>query len=194
VEALVSRRFLDDVRADLTGLLVDNVSGNIEASDLLPLLIDLSDSTIEDESAITGPSVGILVNTAVAWAPIGLVYTGETGGDVDFLKLDQAAGTVQGSSTPGYTYSVTGFVSYTDGQANRQVDLAVLRDGAPVGFIARTAGRGNGRPLTASFAHLNLSSDADAVYQIGIQTPEGVNSIELLDIALGLTIRPTNNP
>lgn len=188
----MARRFLDDVKSDLSALLV--TGGNTPAPALADLLIDTIDSTVDDESAIfsSGASLGVAISTA--WTPITAAYDGQVGGDADFLKTDFAAGTITTTTTAGFTYKTDGFVSFTDLGANVVIEFAILRGGVPVGVIATLTGGGNNRPRIANFSSFDLSNSPDDVYSIGIRTPDGAQSIDILDIALAVTISPTRNP
>ena len=189
----MTRKFLDDLKATATATL--ETDGETTALELLAIQMDGWDSTINDECAIASntPFPGFV--TSPAWQPLGAgIYDQSIGGDIDFLKLNVAAGEIGTSSIPGFSYAVRGSISFTDMQNNRHINFVILADGVPVGFVARDTGRGNGKPVSASFEHLSLSTPANTIYQIGVQTDDGANTVDILDVGLAVTIKPTNNP
>ena len=189
----MSRRFLDDVRADLTALLV--TGGATTAPELNALLIDTIDSSIQDESVIASNAPSLAVATAIAFAPLTTgIYDVEVGGDASFLIPDIVNGNITTSSTAGFTYELEGKVSFNDLGANIAIDFCILKNGVQEGFIAELTGGGGTRSRTASFSHITLSAGASDVFQIGVQTPVAVNTIDINSIALSCTIQPTNNP
>ena len=87
------RKFLDTVRSDLTALLV--TAGLTPAQSLNALLIDLIDSSIDDEALISSNVASLAVPTATTWAALTAnIYDVEQGGDGSFLTTDFAAGTI----------------------------------------------------------------------------------------------------
>ena len=189
------RIFLDDLRNSINALIVPNDAGEITADVLRPLLIDAIDSTIQDEGAIASntPSPGIV--TGAAWFPLSTgIYDLTVGGDDDFITLDPVNGSIKATPINGFSYSIRGNVSFTDMQNNRQINFVILADGSPVGFVSRDTGRGNGKPVSVTFTHLSLSTPSDTVYQIGVQTDDGANTVDILDIGLSVIVQPTNNP
>jgi hypothetical protein len=188
----MSRRFLDNVRNDLTALLV--TGGETPAPALAALLIDTLDSTIQDEAVLSTTTPTPAVPTATTWQNIDpTIYDNTTGGDAVFLKTDIANGRIVTATQAGFSYSVRGLVSFTDLQTNRQIEFSILANGVQVGFIASQIGAGNGRPKSLSFEHVILSAASDTVYTIGLQTADGVNSVEVLSAGLAVVIQPTNN-
>ena len=191
----MSRIFLDDLRNSINTEIIFNDAGEITADVLRPLLIDTIDSTIQDECVLASnvPSLGIV--TGAAWVALTTgIYDITVGGDAEFLLPDEAAGHISTSAVAGFTYVVRGSISFTDMQNNRHINFAILADGVPVGFIAHDTGRGNGKPESASFEHVSLSAPANTVYQIGVQTDDGANTVDVLTIGLSVVIQPTNNP
>lgn len=190
----MTRRFLDNVRADIATLLADNTTGDITAPIMQGVLLDMIDSTIQDESAIASNTPSLAVATAIAWQPLTTgIYDVSTGGDATFLILDVINGTVTTSATAGFSYSFEGKVSFTDINSNTPIEFSILKNGVQVGFIAALTGGGGTRPRSTAFSHINLSAGANDVYTIGIQTPNGVSSIDIVSVGLSATILPTNN-
>lgn len=188
----MTRRFLDDIRANITALLV--TAGETTAPDLAALMIDQVDSVVDDEAAIASTTPSLAVPTAIAWQPLTTgIYDISVGGDGDFLKVDATAGNITGSSVAGFTYELDGKISFQDLGSNVAINFSILVDGVQAGFIAALTGGGGTRPRTAAFTHIVLSAPADALFQIGIQTPDGVQAIDIGSVGLQATIKPTNN-
>lgn len=189
----MARGFLDPIRTRIAALYV--TGGGIEAPTEGSLMLDLLDSSIQDEAAIASNISSIAVPTAVAWTPLTTgIYDTSVGGDADFLKVDVVAGTITTSATAGFTYILEGVISFSDVSSNTAIEFSILADGVQVGFIAAMTGGGGARPRTASFSHVILSASTNAVYTIGVQTPAAINSIDIISIGLSATIQPTNNP
>jgi hypothetical protein len=194
----MTRRFLDDVRADLTALLV--TAGATTALELQPLLIDTIDSSVDDECVVgsTIPAVGIPI--LVTWTPIvldgvgGAVYDTAVGGDATFLKVSIPLGKVTLSTVPGFTYEVEGYINFSDLGSNVAIDFSILVDGVPVGFLASLTGGGSARARSATMKALILSTGADAVIELGVRTPDGAQAIDTSSLGILVTIKPTNNP
>ena len=189
----MTRRFLDDIRNDVTTILVTN--GETTAAEMRGMMLDMLDSTIQDEAVIASNVPSLAVPTAITFIPLTTgIYDAEVGGDADFITVDIINGTIKSSTTAGFTYELEGKVSFQDLGVNTPINFAILRNGIQQGFIAEMTGGGNNRPRTASFSHVVLSAESDAIFTIGVQTPNGVQNIDINSIAMSCTIQPTNNP
>ena len=187
------RKFLDTVRADLTALLV--TAGATPAPSLNALLIDVIDSSIDDEALISSNVASAAIPTATTWTPLTTgIYDVAQGGDGSFLTTDAVAGTITSSPTAGFTYNANGLVSFTDIATNTVIEFSILRNGVPFGYIASITGGGGARPRSVGFEHTVISAGASDVFTIGVQTPAGATTVDISSIGLGLTIKPTNNP
>ncbi|AUR97446.1 hypothetical protein NVP1239O_10 [Vibrio phage 1.239.O._10N.261.52.F6] len=188
----MTRRFLDDIRAEINTYLV--AGGDTTASELNPTLIDMLDSTIEDESAIFSLVQTDNVPTTTEWTKINTtVYGGSQGGDGVFLKPDFANGQIVTNTVAGFSYNVGAAISF-EGQANTRFDFRLLKDGIPVGIIDIQTGEGNNDPITANPRAYIPSADSDAVFSVGVRSPDGANNIDIISAVLYATILPTNNP
>jgi hypothetical protein len=191
----MARRFLDSIRADIASQLADNVTGNITAPVMQNLLLDMIDSTIQDEAAIASNAISLAVPTAIDWTSLAVgVYDITVGGDATFLKLDAVNGTVTTSATAGFTYEFEGKISFSDIGSNTPIDFSILADGVQVGFIAAMTGGGGTRARTSAFSHISLSATPNAVYTIGVRTPNSINALDILSVGITAIITPTNNP
>lgn len=188
----MTRRFLDDIRGDLTAQLV--TGGDTTAPALNALLLDMIDSVIQDESIIASNTTSLAVPTAIAWQPLTTgIYDIEVGGDGNFLKPDVINGFIETISVLGFTYEVEAKINFADLGSNTEIDFSILNNGVPVGFVASLTGGGGSRPRSASFSHIDLSTVANSQFTIGVQTIGGVNTIDIISVGLTLTIQPTNN-
>ena len=187
----MSRLFLDDVRSDIVTQL--QPAANTTGPELSALLINLIDSSIQDECGITGDVLTPFATT-VAWQSIAVGFTTDIGGDGDFLKPNFATGEIITSVTAGFTYEIELFASFEDLANGQRVDFSVLENGVPVGFLSANQGEGNDDPVTATAKQIEISASSNAVYTIGIRTPQGANNLDILSLALVVTIQPTNNP
>lgn len=203
----MTRRFLDDIRADkltvaaaFTDLLV--TAGDTTAPALngilqtnLALDQDMLDSVTQDESAIASNAPSLGVATTAAFTPLTTgIYDIAVGGDDDFLTVDAAAGTITTSPIAGFTYTCEGRVTFQDIGSSVPIEFSILADGVQAGFIGGLTGGGNTRPRTVAFSHIKLATPANTVYTIGVRTPNGNQDIDITSIAMSCFIQATNNP
>lgn len=189
----MTRRFLDDIRSDIVTLMPDNNIGAITPAITRGILTDMVDSTVQDEGAISANAPTLGIATTDSFTQLTTPYAQNAGGDGDFITPDQINGEITTSSTAGFTYSLIGSIAF-EGSANDPFEFVILEDGSPVGFITRETGEGNNDPVSSYVRTLIDAAPADAVYSIGVRTPEGNNTIDILDIELVAIIQPTNNP
>jgi len=189
----MSRRFLDDVRADINAAIIPNGAGLITADVLRPILIDSIDSSIDDE-AIIGSSldvIGLAINDTT-WTVIPC--DDSVGGDAQFLNVDLANNQIVTSPTAGYTYASSALVNLV-GANNKRFEIAVLEDGTPSGAIGEITARGNNKPVNVTAFGLELSTPSSTSYTIGIRSiDDPADTLDIHDRALSVTIKPTNNP
>jgi len=191
----MTRRFLDDVRADINSMIVTNTTGDITAAILAPLMIDTIDSTIQDECAISSNTPSLGVASTPVWQSLSTgIYDNVIGGDGNFLNPDVLTGTVTSSAIAGWTYELEGKISIEGINQNTSIEFSILADGVPVGFIASVTGGHGERPLSTSVSHIALSTPASTVYTLGYQTPNGNETIDIGSVGLSMTIQATNNP
>ena len=190
----MARRFLDNIRSDISTFLADNITGDISPADIRNILNDIIDSTIQDECGIvtSAPVAGYAI--AATFTPITTgVFTEEIGGDGSFLTVSAAAGNVTLSSTAGFAYNVVGAISFA-APNNTEIEIVVLVDGVPKPYSPLGTGRGNNRPVTVYTDAIINPAPAGAVVQLGLRAPAGATTITIEDCVLGVTIQPTNNP
>ena len=190
----MTRRFLDDIKADIATLMEDNTTGDFLLAQDRQLRIDMIDSTINDECVLLASTPVASIPTTVGWTILGTgVYDTATGGDATFLKANLVAGTIVSNTTPGFTYSAEGFVSF-EGANNAAYEFAIGRNGTPSLLVTKTTGSGPGDPSNAYFQALDLSALADTSFSIMCRTPDGVNTMDLAQCYFVLTVKPTSNP
>ena len=189
----MSRRFLDDIRNDLTGLLV--TAGQTTAPELNALLIDMIDSTIQDEAAISSNTLSSGIATTTSFVSLTSdIYDSTIGEDAVFLKTSFTNGTITTTSTPGFTYEIAAKASIDGIDQNTSIEFTIMADGVAVGFVGATTGGHGSRPLSVDVTYIDVSVPADTVYTLGVRTADGAETINILSIVLGATIKPTNNP
>lgn len=189
----MSRIFLDTLKVNLSALLVTD--GAVTAPQLLSQLIDVVDSTIRDEAVISASAPVLAVPTAVTWAPLTTgIYDTVKGGDAEFLKVDAINGTVTGATVAGYSYLLEAKVSFTDLSANTPIEFSILADGLQVGFVSAMTGGGGTRARSAAFTLFDNQASSDVVYTVGIQTPNGINTLDIIGVGMLVSVLPTNNP
>ena len=190
----MTRRFLDDIRADIASQMPDNTLGLITPAIVRNLLNDIIDSTIQDECGIVTsvPVAGFAVTTT--FTPITTaVFTQDIGGDGSFLTVNAAGGNITLSSTAGFAYSVVAAISF-EAPNNDEIEIVVLVDGVPKPYSPLGTGRGNNRPVTVYVDAIINPAPASALVQVGLRAPAGATTILIEDCVLGVTIQPTNNP
>jgi hypothetical protein len=189
----MTRRFLDDVRADINAQIITNAAGLITADVLRPLLIDSIDSSVDDEAGIGSitPVIGLAVNDTT-WTVIPADEL--RGGDAQFLNVDLPGNQIISAPSAGWTYNITGLVSII-GSNNDVFELGVLFDGAQNGYIGIATTRGPNKPVTVQCYELELSTPVSTSFQIGMRCV-GVanNTVDIGSSASIVTIKPTNNP
>jgi hypothetical protein len=185
----MARRFLDDVRADLSAQLVTD--GDTTAPQLLSLLIDTIDSTINDESALV-IDIDVPLVTTTAFVPI-INYDTVIGGDGDFLTPDAVAGTIKSSATAGFTYDLFGQVSFI-ATNNARYEFVMLRNGIESGFVAAVTGTGVSDSMTLSVDTTVLSNLSNNTVSLGLRSIVGGDAITLTQVVLKAVVKPTNNP
>lgn len=188
----MTRRFLDDVRTDLIAQLT---TGNeTPAPTLNGLLLDMIDSTIQDEAVIYGITPVDNHPTTTTFVPINVGYDVTVGGDAEFLKMNDASGEAQGATVAGYTYSIKGQITVIASNGQRY-EFVILRNGVDqLGVVRGLTGDGNNDPVGVDLSGFTISALSDAVYTIGVRSPDGANDIDIQAIGLSATILPTNNP
>ena len=187
----MTRRFLDDVRGDIVTQL--QTAANTTGPELSALLIDTIDSTVQDEANIASTVSTVGLVTTTAFVPM-LVFGEDNGGDGVFLTPDFLNGTITVSPTAGFTYTFSCNVSIENLQNSVPCEFVVMENGSPVGLSFALTGDGNNDPVTIAIRHLVNAAPANAVYSIGVRTPSGANTLDVLAIEMIAVIHPTNNP
>jgi hypothetical protein len=189
----MTRRFLDDVRADINAQIITNAAGLITAAILAPLMIDTIDSSVEDEAGLgSNILVPALAVNDTTWTVVPMDTA--RGGDAQFLIVDLIGNQITTSPVAGYTYNNTGLASII-GSNNAVYELAILADGLPVGYIGVVTTRGPSKPVTVQAYELELSTPASTSFQIGIRIVSAVSgTVDIVSSANIVTIKPTNNP
>lgn len=192
----MARRFLDSIRDDINLLWADNTSGQITAQALRNIVLDIVDSTIQDESAISGNTEvsGISVPTTFLALNNG-IFTDEFGGDGQFLFPVAATGIITTSATAGYTYELKAAVSI-EGQANNEWEFVILANGTPLEYRPNIATFGPGRTVSVYLdSYINgAGAPPSTTIQLGVRSVSGTQNLTVTGATLSVIIFPTNNP
>ena len=194
----MARRFLDDLRADIINYIIDNDAGLITPAQVRTALLDIIDSTIQDEGAIIADHTAGAPYSFTAtptWTALPTaIWNGEVGGDADFVKVNEAGGEISSSSTAGWTYVLQGVISIVAAN-NADIEFAIGTDGDPTGTPITVTGRGSNRPVYGRCFRYDVSALANSSYQLFVRSPTGGSeAIEVDYVALICVIQPTNNP
>jgi hypothetical protein len=188
----MTRRFLDDLRSDLSNQLT---TGNAtKATELLPLLIDTIDSTIQDECSIFSTSATNNFDTIEdTWVKLDGVFDEQNGGDGVFLKPDLAESEIVSNTIAGYSYEVNAVVSF-EGTQNARFDFIILANDVPMGIIGIETGEGNNDPVTSNPRAFIQSAVSNMSFSVAVRNSSSSNDIDIISATLYVNILPTNNP
>ncbi len=202
------RRFIDDIRSDIaanqvliSNTIYNNNTKDISGSDIqAPLLaigdlmVDMCDSTIQDEGNIYGNTEVEDVSLNGDWLSLDAgFFTSGDGDDGEFLNVDVANGTITSTSTAGYSYLVLASVTMQAG-GQELVEFAIGLDGAPVGFIRQIEGDGTNDGVSGYLRYFSRTTPANGVWTIMARAEDGSATIDIPRIELDVVILPTNNP
>lgn len=188
----MTRRFLDDIRSDVTTLLADNMAGDISPADMRSIFDDTIDSTIADEGEIfsTASTIGVVLTGT--FASLTTIYDVNGGGDGNFLNPAFASGTITGSGTAGFSYTVRAAITIAAGN-NEEVEFAIGINGVAEPYFATLVGDG-ARDQSVSIGAFDRTSSISAVYTLMARAADGAATIDVDAVRLVAVIQPTNNP
>ena len=190
----MSRRFVDDIRADIDANLADNNTGDISPIDIRESMQDMCDSLTSDQAVLglTTASPGFSVNTG--WTVVNVFdeSSGDDSAGQGFLNIDQGAGTITTHATPGFSYRVLTGLSM-EGTLNDRYDMTVLVDGVPAAYTSSVTGEGPDDPVGMHAEIIIGASTASSAIACAIRA-ESAGTIEILDCTMHVSIVPTNNP
>lgn len=187
----MTRKFLDEVRADIDTTLI--TGGDTTAPKLAQLLNDVIDSSVQDECAIYSTASGS-VDITNAWTKVNsTTYSADTGEVPGFLFPDFANGQIAVSPTAGFTYSVTATL-VMQGDTNDRYDLTIFEDGVKVPVEVSGTGDGTNDPITLQVRWYVKSAPANGVYAMFVKSQNASDTITVDQAILAVTIQPTNNP
>jgi hypothetical protein len=186
----MARLFLDNLRANINAAIPDNSVGEVSPADVRNNLLDMVDSTVPDETALTqsAPAVGIVLSPA--WLTPLNQFDGSIGGDGNFLKPNPAGGYVEGSTTAGFSYYVLAETNIV-APNNAEISVSAGLDGVPFGPVVTLISGGD--PLSASVIALVNALPSDG--QVSLMYASSTSATITIDSAETLVIiTPTNNP
>ena len=188
----MSRKFLDDVRAEVAALINDNIVGDITPADVRVCLNDMIDSLVSDEVAMTSPPSTVL-NTTVTPTEFPAVFDAVINSVPGFLIGNVVTGRFELSATPGFSYTFRLFVE-AEGQQNDELTFNITRNGVIIGETFEIVTRGPGRATAASAAWFELSAPASATFGVVFSSPNGPGTFTVTNCFMIAVIIPTNNP
>lgn len=194
----MTRRFLDDIKADYDALLVSNTSGDIGPLADKALRFDTMDSVKDDEAAIYSSSpVAGPIPTTVAFSSLttGLYDTavGDDSLGQGFLNTDETNGVIVGKNIAGFHYDIEGAVNFTPNNGVTY-DFSLGVNGVEGFRIASVTGQPGGDPFSISLKRISISTPASASFSLMCRTPDGTDSLDIIEAVLVAIVKPTNNP
>ena len=187
----MARRFLDDIRADITADLADNSTGDISPADIRLNLIDMCDSLASDEAGLASSVETTGIALTGTFANLATVYSSGTGDDGDFLNVNVGNGTVTGTATAGFSYQLLGTLVIEAGN-NEVVELAFGSNGVVVGGVVTIIGDGS-NDASRSWAAFIQSAPSSGVFSIMARAQDGSATIDVVSARFVVSILPTNN-
>ena len=187
----MARIFLDTLKANITTVFADNTTGDISAADLRGVFVDSLDSLKADEAFLYGDATPAYALTQT-FAIMAGVYNLSTGDDGSFLKVDQAGGFITLSTVAGWSYRITGLVSFR-APNNQDVEFVISRSGTPTPFVVGASGRGNNTVSASMIASIGASVSNENI-AISARGVDSAVDIDIQDIVLEVQVLPTNNP
>ena len=163
----MTRKFLDDLRAEIDTLFADNTSGLISPADVRQIARDTVDSTVADDATIyrNSASGSADLGTQITPTPIASIAdTQSVDANMDGCTADPVAGTFTSGTVAGREYYLVMQVSVVL-TLNAQFRLGVTIDGILSDFQSVVNGQGAGKPVSGSLLALMNDQAASAVVQ-----------------------------
>lgn len=194
----MSRRFLDDIKTDIASLMADNGTGDFTLAQDRIIRVDTIDSTIDDEAAIySSTPVAGPIATTIAFSSLttGLYDTaiGDDSVGGAFLNTDPTNGVIVSKNIAGFHYNIEAGVNFTPSNGVTY-DFSIGINGVEGFRTASVTGQPGGDPASISLKRISLSTPLSASFSLMCRTPDGVDSLDIIEAVLIATIKPTNNP
>lgn len=188
----MTRRFLDDVRTDIATLFGNNITGEISPADLRSVTIDMLDSSIADEAELfsTAETVGLVLDGT--FTSLATIYDAEEGDDGNFLNTAFSLGTVTGTGTAGFSYTVRAAITIEAGN-NEVIEFSVGINGVADPYFATLVGDGT-KDQSVSIGAFDRSAASASVYTLMARAVDGSATVTVSAVRLVVIIQPTNNP
>ena len=187
------RKFLDNIRTEISTLFADNTTGDISAADLQQVTLDMVDSLAQDEGFIYGDVTTAPIALTATPIPISTGYTTSVGGVPGFVILNQAGGSIQLGPTAGFSYELKAQITIAT-TVNEEVHFQLGVNGSPVGYIGSISGAAGGNEVSVAVEFIRLTSLSNEVWQIYASAPDGAATMTINSIFLFAAVLPTNNP
>jgi hypothetical protein len=190
----MTRRFIDDIKNEINTLMADNASGDFTLAMDRSIRFDMLDSTVQEEATILSNHVESLGYPVTgSYALLSSVYNETIGGDGTFLIVNESAGQITTTVTPGFTYF--GLVALSiQGPNNADYLFTISENGVQIGYQAAVTSTGGTNRLSMSFPLEVNAAPASASYGVSIMSPNGAATVDILDINFRLAVLPTFNP
>jgi hypothetical protein len=192
----MSRKFLDDIRADITSQMPDNNVGLVTPAIVRGIMRDIVDSTTEDVAFIYrtgGPLTSYARTTTAALLP-NLFDANYLATNMDGVTTQDAAGTITLGNIAGRQY--TGTFNITFEAANgTEVQAGLFLGGvlSPLWGAAASVVAAN-RQVTITMPWYINKSIASQVIGPALWLPNGAGTIDVTALQFSCSIMPTNNP
>ena len=192
----MTRRFLDDIRADINAQVPDNNVGLVTPAIVRGLMQDMTDSLSEDVAFIYR-AAGTLLAYPRTTAPAlmtALFDTQYLAANMDGTTPDPGAGTITLGNVAGRQYRGVFNISF-EGANAAEVNAGIFVGGAlsPLWGAGVTI-PGIGKQVTISMPWYINKSIANQVIGPALWLPGGNGTIDVLALQFSCSILPTNNP
>ena len=192
----MSRKFLDDIRAEITSQMPDNNVGLVTPAIVRGIMQDIVDSTVEDVAFIYrtgGPLVGYARTATAALLPT-LFDANYLATNMDGVATQQAAGTITLGNVAGRQYKGTFNITF-EGANGSEVQAGLFIGGvlSPLWGAAASVPAAN-RQVTITMPWYINKSVASQVIGPALWLPNGAGTIDVTAVQFSCSIMPTNNP
>jgi len=192
----VSRKFLDDIRAEITSQMPDNSVGLVTPAIVRGIMRDIVDSTVEDVAFIYrtgGPATGYARTATAALLP-NLFDADYLASNMDGTTTQITAGTITLGTVAGRQYKGTFNITF-EGANGTEVQAGLFIGGvlSPLWGAAASVPAAS-RQVTITMPWYINKSVASQVIGPALWLPNGAGTIDVTAVQFSCSIMPTNNP
>ena len=191
----MTRKFLDDLSAEISLKVPDNTTGLVTPAIVRNLMIDITDSTVEDIAFIYRSSPLLAYARGVAPALLGGVFNATyLAPNMDGTSVDENAGTIILGNVAGRQYRGVLQITF-EGTNGAEVLGGLYIDGVLSSLWAGGVTiPGVGKQVTLNIPWYIQKSVAASIIGPAIWLPNGAGTIDILAAQFSCSILPTNNP